>query len=305
MVTAGIMQKISDIQIFDHNLLKQKRQRSAANFVQYDFLFSWAEDQLLDRLSLVNKDFENVLIIGDRITSKLAQGLKAQQITHMNFANTHQKTDGQTICASPEFIPFADESFDLIISNLDLHSVNDLPGCLLQLKKALKPDGLVLASIFGGETLQQLRQSLMQTEMSLKGGVSPRVFPFADKQDMGALLQRAGYALPVVDSDILTVTYDTMFKLMVDIRGMGESNIIIERDKTNPGKEFFMKAAQYYHENYAEEDGRIPATFEIIFLHGWAPHESQQKPLQPGSAQNRLAEALGSKEQGTGEKPLS
>jgi hypothetical protein len=150
--------------------------------------------------------------------------------------------------------------------------------------------------MFGGETLKELRNSLMNAELKTKGGLSPRVFPFADKQDMGALLQRAGYNLPVVDSDFVTVTYEHIFKLMKDLRGMGENNIIIERSKVNPGRALFFKAAELYHKEFAEEDGRIPATFEVIFLHGWAPHESQQKPLQPGSAQKRLADALNTQE---------
>lgn len=191
-----------------------------------------------------------------------------------------------------EFLPFKSQSLDVLTSNLRLHAVNDLPGALTQIRQALKPDGFFLAAMFGGETLYELRESLTHAELAIKGGVSPRVFPFADKQQMGALLQRAGFALPVVDSDILTVTYENMFALMHDLRGMGEGNMIAARDKRNPGKRLFMEAARYYDEHFKEPDGRIRASFEIIFLAGWAPHESQQKPLKPGSADTSLTEVL-------------
>lgn len=282
----------SKIEIFDTSSLLQRRKRAAKNISEFDFLFRWAEDQLLDRLSLVNKKFENVLIFGERFSDEFAAKLPAKNLTQMHFSGAYKSACETTIHGSPEYIPFDPQSFDLIISNIEFHTINDLPGALLQLRKTLKPDGLLIASMFGGETLTQLRQSLMQTEMDLLGGVSPRVYPFADKQDMGALLQRAGYALPVVDSDTVTVTYDHMFKLMSDLRGMGESNIIKERSKNYVGKEFFMRAAHYYAENFSESDGRIPASFEIIFLHGWAPHETQQKPLKPGSAEKRLSDVL-------------
>jgi SAM-dependent methyltransferase len=206
------------------------------------------------------------------------------------------------VIADEEFMPFADDSFDLITSTLNLHSVNDLPGALLQIKKSLKSDGLFLASLFGGETLFELRECLAAAEIELKGGISPRVFPFADKQQLGALLQRAGFNLPVVDSEIITVTYENIFGLLKDLRGMGERNIIRDRHRQNPGKALYMRAAEIYAQKYSEPDGRIRASFEIIFLLGWSPHESQQKPLRPGSATKRLSEALGAQEIKTGEK---
>ncbi len=207
----------------------------------------------------------------------------------------------QNVYADEEFFPFADESFDLVLSTLNLHAINDLPGALLQTRKSLKPDGLFLAAMLGGETLHELRHVMTQAEMNIRGGISPRIFPFADKQQMGALLQRAGFSLPVVDSDILTVTYDNVFKLFHDLRYMGEGNAIAARDKTPPGKKFFLEAARLYQEQFAEPDGRITASFEIIFLTGWAPHASQQKPLRPGSAETSLAEALKTHEIKTGD----
>lgn len=262
------------IAVFDREILKRRLKRSASDFAQHDFLHQWTKKQTDERLRDIKRTF------------KAEHHIKPE----------HFDTEFEALNLEPD-------SLDLITSTLNLHSVNDLPGVLTQIKAALKADGLFLASMFGGETLYELRESLMHAELELKGGVSPRVFPFADKQQVGALLQRAGFALPVVDSEILTVTYDNMFKLMHDLRGMGESNIISERSRVNPGKAFFMRAAEYYAENFAEDDGRLPASFEIIFMIGWAPHESQQKPLKPGSAENRLADALSTEEIKAGERP--
>lgn len=268
---------VEPVHIFDRKLLALRKKRKHTS--DADFLKNWSQGQLDDRLKDINRDFKTALHLDD------------------------DKTIGKSpVTFDEEFLPVANQSLDLITCNLNLHTINDLPGALIQFRRALKPDGLFIASMFGGETLHELRQSLTHAEMELKGGVSPRVFPFADKQDMGALMQRAGFALPVVDSDILTVTYADMFKLINDLRAMGESNIIAARDKRYVGKEFFFKAAQHYQENFSDPDGRIRASFEIIFLIGWAPHDSQQKPLKPGSAQNRLADALETKEIGAGEK---
>ena len=280
--------------IFDRQKATQARLRSASLCQKnnHRFLFDWVEDQLADRLKDINRHFDLGLQIGMRHPGdKLLDTGKIKTLLHTDLTDGIGADVPDFVC-DEEFLPVKPGSLDLVISALGLHSVNDLPGTLLQIRQALKKDGLFLDCLFGGETLNELRQSLMQTELSLKGGVSPRIFPFADKKQMGALLQRAGFALPVVDSDTITVTYDNMFKLMNDLRGMGEHNIILERSRTNPGKEFFMHAAQYYAENFADDDGRIRARFEIIFLIGWAPHESQQKPLKPGSAQKNLAEIL-------------
>ena len=276
----------NDIQIFDRATLKAKRTRAAQNFSDTDFLFEWAINNIRDRLDIIKRDFKSIVQLGGRGGSIINDAV----VCDLNDAFLPNNI------ADEEFILLAPQSVDMLISALDLHSVNDLPGTLLQIKNALKPDGLFIAALFGGETLHELRTSLSETEMELRGGLSPRVFPFADKQEMGALLQRAGFSLPVVDSEIVTVTYENMFKLLSDIRGMGEGNIIAARDKRYVGKEFFIKAAQHYAENFSESDGRIAASFEIIFLIGWAPHESQQQPLKPGSAQERLADALATSE---------
>lgn len=259
------------IKIFDRALLKARRARCAAGFQGFSFLHEWAEKQIAERLGDIKRAFPDKREIKPEDFQEEIEALELGQ-------------------------------HDLITSILNLHSVNDLPGVLHQIRAGLKPDGLFLGAMFGGETLYELRESLMHAEMEAKGGVSPRVFPFADKQQMGALLQRAGFALPVVDSEIITVTYENIFKLMHDLRGMGETNIILERSRVNPGKEFFMRAGQYYAEHFSEDDDRIKASFEMIFLLGWAPHESQQQPLKPGSATARLADALETEEIKAGEK---
>lgn len=271
----------NDILIFDRGLLRQRSARNSNQKTEQNFLADWADEQLKDRLQDIKRDFKHRLHIGP-----------AEDFS-LNFGPAYPE---QKIIADPEFFPTKPGALDLITTCLNLHRINDLPGTLLQIKQALKPDGLFMAAMFGGETLHELRESLTQTEIHLKGGISPRVFPFADKQQMGALLQRAGFALPVVDSEIVTVTYDSLTKLLHDLRHMGEGNIIRNRNKANPGKTFFAETEKYYRQNFTDENDRIRARFEIIFLIGWVPHKSQQQPLRPGSAKTRLAEALNTNE---------
>lgn len=284
------MVETNDIEIFCPRTLRARKTRSAAQFSEYSFLHQWATRQMLDRLGDIKRAFQNVLHIGGR-----SGGDFKERFSNL-IIQDEVEAFAPDVVADAQFMPYAPGSFDLILSTLDLHTINDLPGSLLQIRKTLKPDGLFMAALFGGESLHQLRQSLTEAELSLKGGISPRVSPFADKQQMGGLLQRAGFSLPVVDSEIITVTYENMFKLMRDLRGMGESNAIAKRSRANPGKALFFEAARQYQEKYAEEDGRIPAHFEIIFLLGWCPHSSQQQPLKPGSADIRLADALRTEE---------
>jgi SAM-dependent methyltransferase len=199
-------------------------------------------------------------------------------------------------------LPLRDGSLDLVVSALALQFVNDLPGALVQIHRALKPDGLFLAALLGGETLTELRQSFAAAEVEIEGGVSPRVVPFADVREMGALLQRAGFALPVTDVERLTVRYSSPFILMGELRRMGATNVLAERRRNLLRRATLKRMAELYAERFSDRDGKVRATFEIVWLSGWAPHESQQKPLRPGSAQSRLADALGTKEIGTGEK---
>lgn len=277
------------IAIFDRAVVRRNRSRYLD---EHGFLADWAEAQIADRLLDVKKTFDLGLQIGLR-TSKKHSAEKVKTMIGMDISEKLAlKAPRPVICADEEWLPLKDASLDLVINTLGLHSTNDLPGALIQIRRALKADGLFLAALFGGESLMELRHSLMAAEIEMKGGISPRVFPFADKPQMGSLMQRAGFALPVVDSEIVTVTYPNMFALLKDLRFMGEGNAILARDKKFAGREFFKKAAEFYQKNFSESDGRVRASFEIIFLIGWAPHASQQKPLQPGSAKTRLADAL-------------
>jgi len=294
-------QKNNPIEVFDRRLSARNRARHASKLPDHDFLFEWCSRQLLERLSLIKRDFHTIAQIGARDTH--APQALAQQSTPCTILDSAQ-SPATHIIADPEALPLKPGSQDLILSNLELHGINDIPGTLLQIRNALKPDGLFLATLFGSDTLHQLKDCLLQAELEIKGGASPRIAPFPDKQDCGALIQRAGFALPVVDSETVTVTYDNMFKLLQDIRFMGEANTLIDRSKTFTPRSVFMRAAELYRQRYTEAGtGRIEATFNIVFLLGWAPHENQQKPLQPGSAQTSLADALGTTETKTGEKP--
>ena len=283
------------ISVFDRTQIKRQRTRNA-DHTENLFLFDWAMKQMEDRLSVVRRKFSLCVRIG-------ARGPELQRETFGIETQVTMDSAGSDIIAEEDFFPFASKSLDLVVSNLNLHTVNDLPGALLQIRQSLKPDGLFIAALLGGETLYELRQCFAEAELEIMGGLSPRVAPFADKPQMGDLLQRAGFSLPVVDSDIVTVTYDSIFPLMRDLRLMGEGNALIERRKTFTPRSIFLHAGNLYASKFSEPDGRIRASFEIIFLIGWAPHDSQQKPLRPGSATTKLAQFLGTEEIAAGEKP--
>jgi SAM-dependent methyltransferase len=190
-----------------------------------------------------------------------------------------------------------------VTSVLSLHAVNDLPGVLVQVRRALKPDGVFMAALFGGETLHELRLAIAAAETEVSGGISPRVEPFADVRDLGGLLQRAGFALPVADVERLIVRYRDLMRLFADLRALGETNVLLGRRASFMPRRMLEALAKEYAARFTDEEGRFAATFDIVFLTGWSPHESQQKPLQPGSAKARLADALGTKEQSAGEEP--
>ncbi len=288
------------MRVFDRALHAQHRARAAANFSAHDFLLRRVAENMEDRLEIIRRDFPLALDLGAHqgfLTQMTRDAAKLGQIITADLSPTmlnHAK--GLRVVLDEERLPFADKSFNLIASALSLHWVNDLPGAMIQIRRALVPDGLFMGALFGGETLIELRQSLAEAEVECEGGLSPRVSPFADLRDMGALMQRAGFALPVVDSDRVTVNYGSVLKLMAELRGMGETNALIERHRTPMRRATLLRAAEIYQENFGLADGRVPATFEIIMLAGWSPHESQQKPLRPGSAKARLADALGTEE---------
>ncbi len=288
-----IMIMTDNIFVFDRKIIKEKRNRAALKIKEHNFLFDWSMDQMQSRLGDIKRQFPNTLQIGNRSKPVTKEGFGIKNLYTLDLSENLKPS----IIADEELLPFEKDSFDLILSPLNLHTTNDLPGVLSQINHALKPDGLFIASILGGETLYELRDIMNQVELELSGGMTPHVFPFADMPQMGSLMQRAGFNLPVIDSEKITVTYSNALKLMEDIRGMGESNALMERKKGFSSYDYFGHVVQKYAERFSDNEGRIQATFEVIFLIGWAPHESQQKPLKPGSAQNRLADILKSEEE--------
>ena len=284
-------------QPFDQNQTRRNRIRCQSALPDHAFICDHVADQVADRLLDIKRNFPNIALIGPaRLPQNIIPVIKKNAGANNFVTIDYCKAD---IIGNEEALPFGRKSLDSILSILTLHTINDLPGALFQINYALKPDGLFLGAMLGGETLYELRHALMAAENEITGGVSPRVMPFADKQDMGALLQRAGFALPVVDSDVIEVTYTALKDLLYDIRGMGESNIVAERPRHFAPRALFDRAEEIYKNNFSDHQGRLIARFEVIYLIGWAPHESQQKPLRPGSAENSLAEAIGGRERKT------
>ena len=285
--------------LFDRRLLRARRRRAAA-LGATTFLIDRVADDLADRLTAVRRSFPVAIDLGTptaAVRRALAASTAIGTMIAVDAAADHRSEQaGLTIAADEETLPFADGSLDLVVSGLAFQFVNDLPGTLSQVRRALKPDGLLLAALVGGETLTELRQSFAAAEAEIEGGASPHVAPFADLRDIGALLQRAGFALPVTDVDRVVVRYASPFGLMHDLRRMGATNALVERSRRPLKRATLRRMSEIYGERFAERDGRIRATFEIIWLSGWAPHASQQKPLAPGSARRRLADALGTKE---------
>jgi SAM-dependent methyltransferase len=289
--------------IFDRALLRARRRRARALGPE-TFLLDRVAADLAERLSAVLRQFDVAVDLGTPTDAVRAAFTGLASIGMLIAANPDVTAqDAPAVAADEEALPFRDGSLDLVVSALALQSVNDLPGALIQIRRALKPDGLFLAAMLGSDTLTELRQSFAEAEAEIEGGVSPHVAPFTDVREMGALLQRAGLALPVTDVDRLTVRYSSAFTLMTELRRMGATNALTERRRTPLRRATLLRMAEIYAKRFADSDGKIRATFEIVWLSGWVPHESQQKPLRPGSAQSRLADALGTREIGTGEKP--
>jgi SAM-dependent methyltransferase len=292
--------------VFDRAILRRRRERAARDWDKRAFLKREIASRLVERLGHVRRSFPRALDLGshgDEIAAALGQrhtvGWLARADLGVGFA---RRACGPAIVADEERLPFAPQSFELVMSAMDLHWVNDLPGTLVQIRRILKPDGLLLGAMLGGATLWQLRQALAAAESEIEGGLSPRISPFADLRDAAGLLQRAGFALPVADSETIDVEYDNALALMRDLSGMGESNLVVERRGGFSRRATLLRAAEIYGERFTVASGRVAASFEVLFLHGWAPHESQPKPLKPGSAARRLADALGATELSAGEK---
>lgn len=299
------------MQVFDRGAVRAHRDRAAAHFDEHRFLADEVAARLMDRLDDFTRRFPLALELGARDGFLSAQARNCGKIDVALVADFSPRMAGlaaarghwgMSVCADEEFLPFAPRAFDMVWSCLSLHWVNDLPGTLIQAQRCLKPDGLFIAAMLGGSTLHELRQVLVETEMETGGGVRPRISPFADARDAAGLLQRAGFALPVTDSDTITVKYRNLPALLYDLRFMGEANAVRSRGRGFTPSALFAEAADRYGEKYADEDGRIAATFEVVYLAGWSPADTQQKALRPGSAMHRLAEALDSVEHSAGVK---
>lgn len=297
--------------LFDRRLHRQRLDRAAHDFAAADFLKVRAAGDMVERLEIILREFPICVDLGSRngaFSALLAQSDARAKIgmvieTDLSGVMLDQRL-GHRLQIDEEALPFAPASLDLVVSSLALHWVNDLPGTLIQVRRALKPDGLFLGAIFGGQTLTELRQSLIQAESDLTGGAGLRIAPFADAFDVAGLLQRAGFALPVADLDRVTVRYDHPLKLIGDLRRMGETNALADGRGRPLSRPVLARAMALYQERFSDPDGRVRATFDIMTMTGWAPHPIQQQPLKPGSAKMRLADALGTQEISAGEKPL-
>ena len=295
--------------LFDRALHRRRLERAAAGFGAAGFLKARAAEDAVLRLEAIMRSFSVAVDLGAR-DGAFARALAASPArdkigllieTDLSLAMLAGR-GGPRVQADEELLPFAEESLDLVVSGLALHWANDLPGALIQVRRALKPDGLFVGAILGGASLTELRQSLTAAEAELAGGAGPRVSPFADTPDAAHLLQRAGFALPVADIDRVEVAYSHPLELIRDLRAMGEANVLVERPRRPLTRGVLARACEIYRQRFSRPDGKVLATFEIIAMTGWAPHPDQQQPLRPGSARMRLADALGVREQPAGEK---
>ena len=295
--------------LFDRALLRQRLDRAAPEFGAADFLKARAAQDVVMRLETILRRFPVAVDLGARnghfFKALSDSDARANLDTLIEADLSGRMLAGREtlrVVADEERLPFGDATLDLVVSTLSLHWTNDLVGALIQIRRALRPDGLFVGAIFGGATLTELRQCLLAAEAELSDGASMRVSPFADAIDAAGLLQRAGFALPVADVDRVKVRYGHPIALLRDLRRMGETSVLLDRSRKPLTRRVLFRAMELYVERFAEADGKVPATFEFVSVTGWAPHDSQQKPLRPGSAKMRLADALGTQEQSTGDK---
>lgn len=300
------MKALNSPHVFDRELIRANLVRAAESLPQTDFLLRHAVDELVSRLEGVSRTFALAADTGGY--HGVAAALLHERFPLIKSVSLSpvmalgERCPAPRAVASEDALPLKEGAFDLVLSALSLHLVNDLPGALIQIRRALRPDGLFLGALLGGESLIELRQAFMIAESEILGGVSPRVFPTVELRDMGGLLQRAGFALPVIDSERLTVTYPTPLALIRDLKAMGAANPLAARSRRPMRRDMLARALDLYAERFTGAGGKVGATFEIFYLCGWSPHESQQKPLAPGSAKARLADALGTTEIGAGDK---
>ena len=284
------------INIFNRRSVRRHRDRAAASYADFSFLFQEVAARLGDRLQDITRTFPITLDLGCHggdMAAHIPDRSAVETLINSDLSPkmaelAYAKNGAASLTSDEEFLPFKEQSLDLVVSNLSLHWVNDLPGAFTQIRRALKPDGLFLAAMLGGETLNELGEALRDAEIEIEGGLSPRLSPFAEIKDAGNLLGRAGFALPVADTETITVSYGNPLKLMTDLRGMGETNSNMNRRTTFSRRATLMRAAEIYAKKFTNDEGRMPATFEIIYLTAWVPHESQQKPLSPGSGRVSL-----------------
>ena len=303
-MNTGIMN--DEARLFDRRLLRMRRARFAHEMPEREFLLTYVAREIAERLSAILREFPLAVDLGafhgplGRALAKLPS--VGEVIYAESVAELAALCPGPALVCDEELLPFKDAKLALVVSGLALHRVNDLPGALVQIRRALRADGLFMAATLGARSLFELRRALLEAEAETQGGASPHIAPFADVREYGALLQRAGFAIPVADAEMLTVTYAHPRDLMREIRAMGGGNVLTSRRKTPLLRKTLQRSEDIYRERYGTPDGRITASFEIVYLSGWAPHASQQKPLAPGSAETRLAEALGTEEHATGDK---
>ncbi|MSO70441.1 MAG: methyltransferase domain-containing protein [Alphaproteobacteria bacterium] len=283
--------------VFDRKRLAQQRERASAGLGPVAWLLDATLERLVERLGDVTRGFDRALVLGGwdgRVAAALTRSGKVGSVVASDLAPSFAKASPvPSLVADEEFLPFSPASFDLIVSPLVMHWVNDLPGTLLQARVALAADGLFLGALLGGETLSELRRAWLEAELAEEGGAGARVAPTVDLRDGAGLLQRAGFALPLADSERLAASYPDPLALMAELKPMGLAHALIERRKSPTRRGTLAAACARYQESFALSDGRIPASFELIFLSGWAPHPDQPQPLKRGSAEKRLADALG------------
>ena len=283
--------------LFDEQRITDNRLKAhRAGVPGADFLLGLVADEMKERLAAVERSFPVVAELHGYtglVLDRIASGVGAERRIRVEVDPALLDAADESHVASLETVPLAPSSVNLVLSPLSLHLTNDTPGVFVQIARSLRPDGLFLGAMPGAGTLGELREALLAAESEALGSASPRIVPFADVRDAGALLQRAGFALPVTDVETYTVRYDDMFALIRDLRAMGMQNPLAERSRRPLPRRVFLRAAEIYAERFSDPDGRVRATFVVVYLSGWRPHESQQKPLKPGSAQVNLADILG------------
>jgi NADH dehydrogenase [ubiquinone] 1 alpha subcomplex assembly factor 5 len=292
--------------LFDRKLLRERRTRFAHEIAARELVLAHVAREIAERVALMLRPFPLALDLG------AYHGLLGRKVAQLPSVGTMIYAESvlalATRCPRPavvcdeDVLPFKDTSLNLIVSGLALHRVNDLPGALLQIRRALAPDGLFMAALLGSGALSELREALIEAEAEAEGGASPRVAPFGDLRAYGALLQRAGFALPVADADTLTVLYASPGEVMREIRALGGGNVLLARSRKPLARRTLKRAEDIYRARHSTPDGKVKASFEIVYLSGWGPDPSQQKPLKPGSAAQRLADALGTTERSAGDK---